>query len=291
MSGAKGLIGGSLNRLLTENRHQVVSLSRSLNHKEGVFWDSKQRKADISAFEGFNAVVHLAGEPIAGLRWTVSKKKKIRESRVGGTRFLAEILSKLKNPPSVFICASAIGFYGDRGEEMLTEESAPGNGFLPEVCKAWEAACQPAKAKGIRVVHTRFGVVLAKEGGALKAMLPAFRLGVAGPIGNGQQFLSWVSLPDTAQAIRFMLSNTQISGAVNVTAPQPTRNEEFTEALAKQLHRPAFLRLPAPLARLAMGEMADAMLLASMKVIPQKLTHSGFHFEHPALEKALKEIF
>lgn len=245
---------------------------------------------DLSRLNGVDAVVHLAGENIASGRWTKAKKERIRDSRVNGTRNLCESLSLLPEPPRVLVCASAIGYYGDRGEIALTEADQPGRGFLPEVCTAWERATKPATDEGIRVVNLRIGIVLTPEGGALQQMLLPFQLGLGGKVGNGRQYWSWISLPDLVRAIQFAIETESLSGAVNAVAPNPVTNEVFTQKLGRVLRRPTLVPLPAFAARLVLGEMADDLLLSSIRVVPQKLQNAGFEFEHPELERALRAV-
>jgi uncharacterized protein (TIGR01777 family) len=238
---------------------------------------------------GFDAVIHLAGETIVG-RWTEAKKARIRDSRILGTRHLAEALSKAPQPPRVLISASAIGYYGDRGEEILLEDSRPGAGFLAEVCREWEAASQPANDAGIRTVQMRFGVVLSPRGGALSKMLPPFRMGLGGKIGSGRQWWSWIDVKDLVGAIHHVLRSDLLRGPVNVVAPKPVRNEEFTKSLAAVLSRPSIFPMPAFAARLALGQMADELLLASQHVEPAKLVATGYSFQYPGLKPALEAI-
>ena len=292
VSGASGLVGSALVAQLVADGHVVVPLVREAltSAREAVLWQPAEGTIDASALEGFDAVVHLAGENIAARRWTTAQKQRIRESRVGGTRLLADALARTRHPPKVLVGASAIGYYGDRGAELLPEESGPGNGFLPAVCVAWEAAAAPVETAGIRLVSARFGVILSPEGGALAKMLGPFRLGCGGRIGNGRQYWSWIALRDAVGAIRHALATESLQGPVNVVAPQPVTNREFTRILTRVLGRPAFIPLPAFAARLALGEMADALLLASSRVEPARLTATGFAFEHPELEGALRAL-
>jgi uncharacterized protein (TIGR01777 family) len=292
LTGASGLVGSALVPALTKEGHEVWSLVRR-TPQEGareIVWEPLKGIADVSGLEGADAVVHLAGENIAEGRWTDEKKARIRESRVTGTRVLSEALARLQRPPKSLLCASAIGFYGDRGAEVLTEESAPGEGFLPEVCRAWEAAAGPASARGIRVVLLRFGVILAAEGGALEKMLTPFKMGVGGKIGSGEQFMSWITLDDTIGVIKHALVNEALTGPVNVVAPQPLTNLEFTKTMGRVLSRPTMFSVPAFAARLAFGEMADAALLASERVEPARLKQSAYVFQHPQLEDALRQL-
>ena len=239
---------------------------------------------------GIRAAVHLAGESLADARWTAEKKQKIRDSRVRGTRSMVELLSRLERRPEVLICASAVGYYGNRGGEILTEASTSGEGFLPEVCREWEQAAAAARDLGIRVVNLRLGVVLARNGGALAKMLPLFRLGAGGKLGDGQQWMSWISLDDVVRMIEFCMNDCSIPGPVNAVAPQPVRNAEFTRILADHLHRPALIPAPAFALRLAFGEMADAALLSSTRAVPEKLRRAGFIFNQPTLPEALQAI-
>jgi len=291
VSGGTGLIGRALVRSLEEDQHEVTLLARSEGVKAPrILWDPERGVMDPRLLEGFDAVVHLAGESIANGRWTAAIKERISESRTRGTFFLADALAKSVRPPKVMVCASAVGFYGNRGEERLTEGSLPGKGYLPEVCQAWESACSPAVAKGIRVANLRFGVVLSPQGGALKKMLLPFKFGLGGKIGSGQQWWSWVSLEDVVGALRHVLSTDNLSGPINVTAPVSVRNADFTKMLGRALHRPAFLPLPAFAATLVLGEMAEALLLASANVEPKKLLASGYLFRHPTLAQALPQL-
>jgi uncharacterized protein (TIGR01777 family) len=284
VTGGTGLIGRALVSTLEKEKHEVILLARS----EGVqapriLWDPERGVMDTRLLEGFHAVVHLAGESIAAGRWAPALKERILESRTRGTFFLADALAKCVRPPKVLVCASAIGFYGDRGEELLTEDSPGGKGFLPDVCRAWESACAPALGKGIRVANLRFGVVLSPRGGALKKMLLPFKLGLGGKIGSGRQWWSWVSLADGVGAIRHVLSSESLSGPINVTAPTPVTNDAFTKELGRALRRPTLFPLPAFAAKLALGEMAEALLLASARVEPKKLLASGYVFQTPTL--------
>ncbi|MGA0370021.1 MAG: TIGR01777 family oxidoreductase, partial [Kiritimatiellia bacterium] len=246
---------------------------------------------DPERLKGCGAVIHLAGEPIAARRWSEAQKKKISDSRVCGTRALAEALAGLTEKPECLVCASAIGFYGNRGEEVLRESSASGEGFLAEVVRDWEAAADPAREAGIRVVHLRIGIVLSPQGGALAKMLPPFRWGLGGPLGNGRMWMSWIHLEDAARAFVTALQSPALQGAFNLCAPNPVRNAEFTRSLASALHRPAFLPAPAPLLRLALGEMAEALLLGSTRCVPAGLVNQGFEFEYPELQGALESFF
>jgi hypothetical protein len=272
--------------------HEVVRLVRRTPApgEKAVLWDPEKGKVDVAGLEGQDAVVHLAGENIASGRWTAGRKAAIRDSRLNGTRLLCEALAGLARPPKTLVCASAIGYYGDRGAEVLTEESPPGAGFLPGVCREWEAASGPAARKGIRVVLLRIGVVLSPKGGALSRMLPPFRAGLGGVIGNGRQYVSWVALDDLVGIVLHALRSGELRGPVNAVAPVPVTNRELTEALGKVLSRPTLLPVPAFALRLAVGEMADALLLASARVVPRRLEETGYRFRFPELPAALRHL-
>ena len=289
VSGAGGLVGSALTAFLSTGGHEVVRMvRRPPTAADEVYYDPAAGEIDAQSFEGLDAVVHLAGENIAAGRWTPERKRRIRESRVHGTRLVAEALAGLRDPPRVLINASAIGFYGDRGEEKLDETSSPGEGFLPEVCRAWEAAAEPAEQAGIRVVKLRIGVVLAAGGGALAKLLLPFSLGLGGPVGAGRQFMSWVALDDLVGAIHHLLYSEEVAGPVNAVAPAPCRNRDFALALGRVLKRPAVLPTPAFLLRLALGEMARELLLAGNRIYPARLEASGFRFLRPELDPALR---
>jgi uncharacterized protein (TIGR01777 family) len=290
VSGATGLIGSALIPELENGRHRVLRLTRSQSAPDGVIhWDPDTGNIDGS-LEEVDAVVHLAGESIAEGRWTPEKKKRILDSRIKGTYLLAETLAGLATPPKVMVCASAVGYYGDRGNELLTEESAPGSDFLADVCKAWESAADPARQTGIRVVHTRLGIVLSPKGGALGTTLPIFKLGAGGRIGSGRQYWSWVALDDVVGSIVHSLTNETMSGPVNVGSPNPLTNAEYTRVLGRVLNRPTLFPLPASAARLALGEVADALLLASQRMEPAKLKNTGYAFRYPELEGTLRHL-
>ncbi|MBM4256104.1 MAG: TIGR01777 family protein [Deltaproteobacteria bacterium] len=291
VSGTNGLIGRALVSFLTTGGHNVTGLVRSQPRAEShdILWNPQQGITDAARLEGFDAVVHLAGENVVG-RWTAEKRARIRGSRVTGTRLLCEALARLSSPPKVVVSASAIGYYGNRNEEMLNEDSGAGHGFLPEVCHAWEEATRPAAEQGIRVVTARIGIVLSPSGGALAKMLLPFRLGVGGMVGTGEQYMSWVTLDDTIGAIHHALITDSIQGPLNITAPRPVTNSEFTATLGRVLGRPTFVPLPAAVARLTMGEMADELLLSSTRVLPQKLEDTYYPFRHPDLEGALRHV-
>jgi uncharacterized protein (TIGR01777 family) len=292
VSGASGLIGSALVPTLIAGGHTVTRLVRSTPRpgQADIPWNPAARSIGTPALEGLDAVVHLAGDNIASGRWTAAKKTSIRNSRVQGTTVLCEALAQLVTPPTVLLSASAIGYYGVRGETILREESPPGTGFLAEVCQVWEAATAPAAQRGIRVVHLRFGMVLSPAGGALAKMLTPFRLGLGGVIGTGKQYMSWIALDDVLGAIHHALHTEALQGPVNVVAPSAVTNREFTMTLGKVLRRPTWLPLPAFAARLMFGEMADALLLASTRVTPARLVASGYTFQYPELEKALQHL-
>jgi uncharacterized protein len=292
MSGSHGLVGKALTKSLATDGHEVVKLvrrERSPGAPE-VEWHPNQGRIDAEQLEGFDVVVHLAGENIASGRWTGEKKRAIRESRVKGTSLLSEALARLSRPPSLFLSASAIGYYGDRGDELLTEKSAPGKGFLPSVCIEWENATRPAVEKGIRTVYTRFGIILDRNEGALAKMLPPFKMGIGGKIGDGKQWMSWIALDDVVGGLKFLIADTPTRGPVNFVSPNPVTNAEFTKVLGRVLSRPTFFPVPAFGVRLAFGEMADALLLSSQKVEPSVLKNRGFSFSWPTLEPALKHL-
>ncbi|HWP35888.1 MAG TPA: TIGR01777 family oxidoreductase [Thermodesulfobacteriota bacterium] len=292
VSGSTGFIGSALVPVLEARGDTVVRLVRRPPRpgEAAVAWDPQAGRLDPAGLEGFDAVVHLAGENVAAGRWTAERKRRIRDSRVEGTRLLCEGLARLTRPPQVLVAASAIGYYGDRGAEWLTEESPPGTGFLAEVARAWEGATEPAADRGIRVVRLRIGVVLSPAGGALARMLPLFRRGLGGRIGSGRQYLSWIALPDLTGAVAHVLGPAGPAGPVNAVAPNPVTNAEFAETLGRVLGRPARLPAPAALLRLALGEMADEMLLASARVQPARLLATGYRFRYPELEPALRAL-
>ncbi|MBI2955858.1 MAG: TIGR01777 family protein [Acidobacteria bacterium] len=290
VTGASGFIGSAVVSFLTDHQHEVVRLGRATSFTPAeIRWDPAAGKLDPARLAELNAVVHLAGENITG-RWTPAKKERIRTSRVNGTRLLAEALTHASPPPKVLVCASAVGYYGDRGEEVLREESPPGRGFLADVCQEWEAASRPAAERSLRVVHLRIGVVLDPAGGALKQMLPPFRLGLGGVIGSGGQWMSWITRDELANVIHFALTTEGLRGPVNAVAPQVATNREFTKTLGRVLSRPTVFPMPAFAARLVFGEMADELLLASARVEPARLAASGYKFLHPELESALRQM-
>lgn len=288
ISGSTGLIGSAAVAALAADGHEIVRLVRGSARPGALAWDPEAGRIDAAALEGFDAVVHLAGESIAGGRWTAERKRRIRDSRVAGTELLAGALAQAKARPSVLVAASAIGFYGNRGSEELDEGSAMGEGFLAEVCRDWEASTRAALRAGIRVAHLRFGIVLSAKGGALAKMLLPFRLGLGGRVGDGRQWMSFVALDDAVAALRFALGHAGASGPLNVVAPEPVTNAEFARALGRVLHRPAVVPLPAFALRLALGEMADALLLSGARVLPRRLLAAGFRFRCPSADAALR---
>lgn len=289
VSGASGLIGTQLTAFLTSGGHQVIRLvRRAPRGGDEAFWDLERAVLAADLFDGVDAVVHLAGESIASGRWNPARRRTILESRIDGTSLMARTLAELVSPPRVLISASAIGYYGSRGGELLTEESAAGEGFLAEVCKAWEAALAPARAAGIRTVPVRTGIALSAGGGALGKMLPAFRAGAGGPIGDGTQWMSWVALEDYLGAILHLLCDDSVDGPANLVAPQAVTNRDFARTLGRVLRRPAFVPLPAAAVHAAFGEMGDHLLLDSAHVAPATLQRSGFEFLYGELEPALR---
>jgi hypothetical protein len=292
VSGSHGLVGKALMKSLTDDGHEVIRLVRHepIFGASEIWWDPSQGRIDAEHLEGLDVVVHLAGESIASGRWTDEKKRTILESRVKGTSLLSESLARLSRPPSVFLCASAIGYYGDRDDELLTEQSSPGNDFLAKVCVEWEGATTAAVQKGIRTVHARFGIILDDAGGALAKMLAPFRLGIGGRVGSGKQWMSWVALEDVVNALKFLMGETSTRGPVNFVSPNPVTNAEFTKTLGRVLSRPTFFPVPEFGARLAFGEMADALLLSSQRVDPAVLKSKGFQFKWTTLEAVLRSI-
>jgi len=290
VTGSSGLIGSALVRLLAAEGHEVGRVVRSTAPEGARRWDPGAGHVDAAAVNGVDAVVHLAGENIAAGRWSAARKARIRASRVEGTRVLAEAVAGADPRPQALLCASAMGFYGDRGDDRLTEASTSGRGFLAEVSREWEEACAPARDRGVRVVNLRFGIVLSAAGGALAKMLLPFRLGAGGAVGSGRQWWSWVALDDAVGAIRHALVTPGLVGPVNVVAPNPVTNAEFTRTLGRVLARPTLLPVPAFAVRLALGEMADALLLASTRIVPDRLQQTGYAFRHPELEGALRHL-
>ena len=290
VSGSTGLIGSALVSAVRDEGHRVVRLTRSQDAgDDAVRWDPSAGEIEADRLEGIDAVVHLAGENIVG-RWTSTKKARIRNSRVQGTRLLAEALARLVSPPRVMVSASATGYYGDRGDEFLREESAPGDNFLAGLCQEWEAAADPAREVGVRVVHPRLGLVLSPQGGALGATLPIFKLGGGGRIGSGRQYWPWVAIDDVVGSILYALKADSLEGPVNVSVPDPPTNAQYTSTLGRVLNRPTVFSLPPPIARLMLGQLADELLLASQRVDPARLKESGYEYRHPELEEALRYL-
>jgi uncharacterized protein (TIGR01777 family) len=284
VTGSSGLIGSALVKVLAAARHEVIPL------KWPAQFNPEANTIDLSALARVEAVVHLAGESIASGRWTAARKQRILDSRVKGTKLVAEGISGMDRPPQVLVSASAIGYYGDRGTEVLREESAPGVGFLPDVCRQWEAATESVKRKGVRVVQLRTGLVLSSSGGAMAKMLLPFKLGAGGKIGSGNQYWSWISLNDVCSAINHCIQSTSLNGPVNIVAPSPVTNFEFTKTLGRVLGRPTVVPMPAFAARLVLGEMANELLLASARVEPAKLKASGYSFRHTEIEPTLRHL-
>jgi uncharacterized protein (TIGR01777 family) len=288
LTGSTGLIGSSLVSHLVDRGHQVTRIVRSSPGRNEIQWDPEEGVINAAGLDGVDVVVHLAAENIAARRWSAAFKERIRDSRVNGTQLLCRALAELDRPPKVLLSASAVGYYGDRGDELLDETSSAGEGFLPETCVAWEEAAQPAREAGIRVVYLRFGLVLSPQGGSLAKMLTPFKLGLGGRVGNGRQYWSWISIDDAVGAICHAMQTETLSGPVNVVSPTPETNRQFTRILGRVLRRPTFFPAPAFALRAAFGQMADDCLLASTRVHPAQLIESGYEFHHPDLETALR---
>jgi len=291
VTGSNGMVGSEVVSRLTGAGHYVVRLVRANPDRErgDALWDPVRGYIERTNLNGLDAVVHLAGENILGL-WTKSKRERIHKSRVVATEYLSEALASLTDRPATFISASAVGYYGDRADTWLNETSSSGSGFLPQLCREWEDATNIARNAGIRVVNTRIGIVLSPKGGALAGMLPAFKCGVGGPVGTGRHYMSWITLDDLVDAFLFCLEHTALSGPVNLTAPQPVTNKEFSRALGQALHRPAFLPVPSLMLKLLPGKMAQETILASTRVEPAKLQRAGFKFQHPDIDDALADL-
>ena len=292
LSGASGIVGSALRPKLDSRLARVTQLVRRVPQTAGELqWNPAAAVpiADTGPIEGLDAAIHLSGANLSARRWTSAYRREMAASRVDSTRALATLLAGLRRPPRALLVASAIGIYGDRGDEVLDESSAPGAGILADLCRAWEAASAPAAAAGVRVVHLRFGVVLAPGAGALSMMLPIFRLGLGGRLGSGKQWLSWISLSDVVAAVLFLLESPSLHGAVNVSSPEPVTNAVFSGSLARQLERPALLAVPTFALRLALGPMADEALLSSARVLPRKLLDAGFRFAQPSIDDALRQ--
>ncbi len=295
ITGASGLIGSQLVAAFEAEGHRVLrAVRRNAQNDQELSWDPTAGTIDRNKLEGIagglDAVVHLAGANIAGKRWTKAYKQLLIDSRVDGTTLIAETIANLNLKPKVFACASAIGYYGNRGNDELDEATACGDSYLPELCMQWERSCQAARDAGIRTANMRFGVVLSPKGGALQKMLTPFKLGAGGILGNGRQFFSWISLDDAVRAIQFVTDNDSLSGPVNLVSPNPVTNHEFTKTLGRVLSRPTVLPMPAFAARLLFGDMADPLLLASARVVPSALTEAGFSYHHAQLEPALRHL-
>jgi uncharacterized protein (TIGR01777 family) len=291
VSGASGLIGSALTQALRDGGDEVVRLVRSRDQAESdaVFWDPDAGTIDADSLPQIDAAVHLSGETVAGL-WTKKKKEKIRASRVGSTTVLSEALARLDPAPKAFICASAVGYYGDRGDEELSERSDPGSGFLADVVREWEAATEVAANAGIRVVNIRTAIVLSRRGGALGTMLIPFRLGLGGRLGSGRQWMSWIAIDDEIGIFRHALANEEISGPINAASPNPVTNRDFTKTLGRVLRRPTVFPAPAPVLRLALGEFAKDGLLSGQRAIPERTLATGYRFAYPELEPALRHV-
>ena len=289
IAGASGLVGSALIPRLENESIEVTRLVRESPKPGEIEWHPNQDTIKPDRLKGFDAIINLAGENIAEGRWTDEKKRKIHDSRVYGTHLLSEAMAKVDPKPQVFLCASATGIYGDRGDEILSEQSESGGGFLAGVCREWEQATEPASKAGVRVVNLRFGPILAAEGGMMAKMLTPFKMGMGGKIGSGKQYISWVAIDDVVNAMKLALKDESTRGPLNIVAPNPVTNEVLTKTLGHVLNRPTALAMPAFAARLAFGEMADEMLLVSQRVVPKKLTEARFEFRYPNLESALKE--
>ncbi|HEX2040820.1 MAG TPA: TIGR01777 family oxidoreductase [Acidimicrobiales bacterium] len=287
VTGSHGLIGSALVQALQLGGHKVRRAIRGAANPPDVTWDIPSMYIDAKALEGVEAVVHLAGEGVAARRWNAAQKERIRGSRVDGTRLLSEALADLDRPPAVLVSGSAVGWYGDRGNEVLTEDSPPGDDFLSRVCQEWEAATAPAADAGVRVVHLRTGIVQTARGGALRKQLPLFRAGLGGRLGNGLQWVSWISLADEIGAVLHVLRRDSLHGPVNATAPNPVTNAELTKALGRALHRPAVLPVPRLALSVALGAEMAASLLGSQRALPTRLEADGFTFRHPTVDDGL----
>ncbi len=290
VTGATGLIGSRVELFLKQKEFRTIKIRHGTLADKSIVWKADEGDWNSAFSEGVDGVVHLAGENIATGKWTKEKKEAIKQSRVEGTKTLCSNILKLPKPLKVLVCASAIGYYGDRGEEILNEESPRGDKFLSDVCVDWEEATREVSESGTRVVNLRFGVVLSQSGGALAKMLTPFRLGMGGRVGSGKQYMSWVAIDDVAGAIYHSLVNDSLIGPVNVTAPNPVTNREFTNILGRLLKRPTVMPMPAFAAKLAFGEMADELLLSSARVEPKKLLDTGYHFQYPNLKDALDHV-
>ncbi|MGQ9563701.1 MAG: TIGR01777 family oxidoreductase [Thermogutta sp.] len=291
VTGSTGLIGSALVAHLRSRGHDVQRFVRRASQAaDEISWDPEREVIDVSALGRMDGVIHLAGVSIAAQRWSPSFKEAIRRTRIDSTRLLVDSFGKIASPPRFFLCASAIGYYGDRGEEILTEVSSRGAGFLSSVTEEWETTARLAEKHGVRVVNLRFGQVLARRGGAIPSLLPVFRLGLGGPIGSGHSWWSWILLHDVCRVIEFVIDREDVVGPLNVTSPHPVRNRDFTKALARAIHRPALIPIPPLLLKILFGEFAKEVLLASTHVIPRRLNECGFTFAFPQIEMAMKEV-
>ncbi len=293
ITGASGLVGTHLIPTLKAKGHEIYKLSRqTAKNTDEIQWNAAKGfpESEKAKLENFDAVIHLAGDNVGEGNWTDEKKRSIKESRVAGTRVLIDALKKCESPPKIFVSASAIGFYGNRGNEILTEKSAAGEGFFPDVCTEWENESEKAADFGARVVMPRIGIVLAKDGGAIEKMLTPFKFGVGGTLGSGEQWMSWIALDDLIRIIHFALENENMRGAINATAPNPVKNKEFTGVLGKVLGRPTIIPVPAFGIKLLFGEMGETLLLQGARVLPERLQEAGFEFKFTNLEAALKHI-
>jgi uncharacterized protein (TIGR01777 family) len=291
LTGASGLIGSQVANALGARNDRVISVTRgSSQADQSIIWnplDKYPSDALVNAVEQSDAIIHLAGENIAGGRWTRKRKDAIRESRIRGTRQIVAAINAARRKPRAFLSASAIGFYGDRGDEMLDESSSPASAWLSELCREWETSAAQANA---RIVHLRFGIILSKSGGALPRMMRPFRFGLGGPVGSGNQWMSWIEIGDAVRAILHLLDHSTETGPVNIVAPNPLTNENFSRVLGRVLHRPALFRVPAPVLRLMLGEMADELVLFSQRVRPEALGRSCFDFQYPTIDSALRQL-
>jgi len=290
IAGSSGLVGSELIPALEDDGAEVTRLVRDSPRAGEIEWHPNQDQIEPTKLAGFDAIINLAGESIAEGRWTEEKKKRIHDSRVHGTHLLSETMGLLAQGPRVFLCASATGIYGDRGDEMLDERSESGGGFLAGVCREWEKATEPAVKAAIRVVNLRFGPILSRAGGMMEKMMTPFKMGLGGKVGSGKQYISWVAIEDVIAAIKLALKDESIRGPLNIVSPNPVTNEQFTKALGEALSRPTVMAMPAFAARLAFGEMADEMLLVSQRVVPQRLKDAGFQFQYPNLRETLRSL-
>lgn len=288
VTGSSGLIGTALKQSLIETGHEVRGLLR-VQHEGEPFWDIENGVIDLSGYAP-DVVVNLAGENLTDRRWNTTKKQRILNSRINGTRLQVDYFANASDKPAVFISGSAIGFYGNRGDEIVDEDSEAGSGFAAELCQQWEATTQPLKQAGIRVVNIRTGIVLSPAGGALQKMLLPFKLGLGGVLGSGKQYVSWLSIDDMVDMLKFVMSKESISGPVNMVSPKPVTNYKLTKALGSALHRSTVFPMPAFIARLLFGEMADELLLSSIRVRPEKMLEAGYKFHHTDLNEALKHL-